>query len=231
MRENFREAEIAANGPINVTKDQQRTWFLALHLRLHGKGRVTCKITERTDGKPIDFGIYVDGVANKYHDSDGFDLQFRLVDENEGLFIQNSSFGYSRGSHPWVPVCRIEQIESFLTAVQARQDQNHLRDKQKEKVINLLKSNLTGQLRELARIHNFEFAVSEHTRGIILSLRIGDTKSGFHVSFAKSRLQEMLDRIPRMVTMIQEFEANGIRFSNGSHAYARWIEPDKKQSR
>ena len=235
LRETFRGAEVDLAGLIDVPSSEQKVWFTQLVARFHGNSRVSLRIEESRGNGSTYLSMKIAGVSEKRNPDDWFQLQFMTFEDLRGLFLVDANFR-RRTKNPPVPVQRIEQIESFVDAVLARQDREHLRSKKTEKLVGFQKKGLTARLRELGKQQGFAFAVNENARDIKLSIRIEGRKSGYHFSFVKTKLEGMLEQLPELVHMLQKMQSLGIHFTTANKILKRsmqqelkWIEPEMEQ--
>ena len=223
LRECFPEEELAQCGALIIAVNQRKHWLGELQQRLERNPRVSCRVEETHDSPRVQLSVTVKGVSGKWNANDGFRLEFSTIKDYQGLWLLDSSLYQAARVSP-VLVASIEQLESFLSIVQARQDHDHLRVKKSEKQLGFQKSGLKARLRELGKKHQFAFALSHNTRDIHLSIRVGDSKSGYHFAFAKSKLEAMLDQVPELVSMLERMQSIGIHFRKANHPHAQWIE-------
>ena len=232
LRDCFPQPDANQVGMIDIPTVGQRAWFAKLLIQLHGIARATFRVVEDRHGdNTVYFSIKLQGVLEKKNPDDWFQLQFMMVENRQGLHLVDATDG-RRSKLPPVPVGSVEQIGTFIAAVQARQDRDHLRSKKTEKLVGFQKKGLTARLRELGKQQNFAFAINENARDIKLSIRIEGRKSGYHFSFVKTKLEGMLEQLPELVAMLEKMQSLGIHFTTANKIMKRsmldqinWIEP------
>ena len=235
LRDCFSEQDRESAGLIDIPTADQEAWFAKLLIRFPGNARRSFRVEEdRRTESSVYLSMKLTGVSEKRSPDDWFRLQFMTVGDRYGLHLVDANFRRRTKLSP-APVQRIEQIESFIAAVQSRQDREHLRSRKTEKLVGFQKQGLTARLRELGNQHNFAFAVNENTRDIKLSIRIEGRKTGYHFSFVKTKLERMLAQLPELVSMLQKMQSLGIQFTTANRILKRsnlsqlaWIEPEKE---
>lgn len=201
QRECFQEDTLALSGVICVLLADQKPWLEHLQLRLQNLPRTVPVVREIVGGPPapqVELSLQVTGISDKRHPNDSFILGFLPIEGYSRLCIYGS---YSRrGKRPVSPVLisSIEQIETFIAAVQAEQERNHLHAKKEEKLDKFRRQGFVGQLKELGHVHQFGFAIGETVRDFQLSLRVGILKWAYHFSFPKSMFEKILPALPEL---------------------------------
>lgn len=202
--------------------------------KLESLGRIGCRYYIDRSNKDDDgyLSIKVEQGADQRSGIDWFQIRFAPVNEELHLYLFDSSYRH-KNQAPGSKVTDIDQVTKFLLAVLARQDKTHLRVKKKEKTANFQQMGLAARLTELAQRHRFAYAIGQNNRDVLLSIRVGRYKTGYHFSFPKGKLAAMIEQVPEMITSFERLRSLGVMFRNDNSRWidrqGPWVEPSPDQ--
>jgi hypothetical protein len=233
MRECFGDADLSEI--ISIKPNSQLKWLNSVGKRLNQNSRVESGTwTDEDDGPHL--SLYIKGVGRGRNPNEDFQLYFATSEGVSGLWIVDANRRrHGTTPNPKMPVVDVAQIDSLVEQIIARQNKEHLRDQRKQKVASLQQTGLTSRLKELGQTHNFSFAISESVREVRLSIRIRGRKRGFHFSFPKGKLKQVLDQVPDLIHTLENLQRLGVNFRSENKRWKAkqgdWIEPAASKSK
>ena len=217
---------------LNPSPEKQKACLVDLHTRLTTLPRMEAWVREKNKkGSGIFYmGIYVLGPSSGRNPHDYFKLFFESREGVSGLWMHDAKRRRKTAtSLDPIPIADIDHVVSFVEIVRQRQNRDHLRDEKKQKVAGLQQTGLTARLKVLGKQHNFAFAIGQTKRDVNLSIRLHGRKSGYHISFPKSRLDKVLDQVPEMIVMLENLQGLGVNFWTHNKKWkdrqSKWVEP------
>lgn len=214
-----------------IHEADRQSWFEKLAERLQKNDRVKCFISQRNRKKPgsVYLGLQILGKSNGNNPHDYMNLQFERRDAGFGLWIVDKSQRKIKTARPFAGISDLAQLEEMIKSVHAQQDRTHLRRTRGQKVAGLKQTGLMARLKEFGREHNVAFAMGQNKRDIQLGIRLQGRKRGYHFTFPKGKLDEVIETLPELMATLERFQKMGIAFQGDTKRWrakiGEWIEP------
>lgn len=236
LRENFETDNTTDATIIQVPKDEQLDWLASLCPQLDALERVSTSKPDPQGGvkdRPhaISFSV-AEAPASEYRwnyqRANLLNLVFtQFKDTQEGLWIVNDYY-YRRSESVRQPVKNIEQLLRFIEAVRSTMDHKTLKERRKEKLNQLKQTSMTARMKKLGTQHGFSFRIGQSTSTINLAVRIPGKVNGFHLSFPKGKLDDVIEQLPELMRMLHSFHSLSLSFRSNQkswHYDGEWIDP------
>lgn len=196
-----------------------------LKTMLENSTHATCRYhaNKKDSQDPGFLKLKVESTGHEHGNDDWFELRFLLKDDALQLHLFDSHYRRKSSADNAV-VHNEQQLLAFILAVQDYQDRRNIRIKRNEKTTSFQQHGLTARLRMLSEEHGFSFAIGQNRRDILLSIRIGNRKTGFHFSFPKGKLNAVIDQIPNLICSLSALTKLSVSFRTDNR---KW---DGKQS-
>lgn len=215
---------------LQIPRQNQLLWLQDLADELSKMDRVEASVRDE-----FYIALLIRAAANSGRNLEWFMISFfpypemTVPTDRTGLWIADATYRRRRKAETESPVQNVEQIKRFIDAVKAKQDQTKLRDQRNIKLASLKQRGLQARLIELGEVHGFSFALGENKRDVNLSIRVCGKKSAYHIAFPKGKLDSVLERIPDLVSTLEELRTLGITFRTNNKPWAQnqgpWVDP------
>jgi hypothetical protein len=131
---------------------------------------------------------------------------------------------WSSGPPAFVP--SLPALLAFVKGLMEAREKANVAAQKREKVKTLKSAALQGQLRQLAKAEQFNFAVTEGTNHLHLLIEIGE-RSFIEVGFRFSKFHEVMPTLPSTIKALRHLTQSGVSFRHSqarSHKYGTLIQ-------